>query len=286
MRLVLSVIVCFFAGSFLLAAIHFRSPRGLGYAGVYGLTFASLLCLGGALWLLSREWRFGDGLKRAAFLMGLFYVGLALGAWAAKFSGPGKPTVLHVVISTLSLQGALLLLLGGFLREHKTTWAEAFGLRHQRWFAIGSGFLLACAVTPAAWLLQILSSGVMTKLNLQPKFQEIVQTLHSEQGMAARLLFGAVTLLIAPVAEEVFFRGIAYPWLKSKGHFRLALWGTSLVFAGVHLNLPAFLPLTVLALSLALLYQRTGNLLAPIAAHALFNGANLARFYLEHPLHP
>ncbi|HOB32537.1 MAG TPA: CPBP family intramembrane metalloprotease, partial [Verrucomicrobiota bacterium] len=42
----------------------------------------------------------------------------------------------------------------------------------------------------------------------------------------------------------------------------------------IHANLKTFIPLTVLALVMTLLYERTGNLLAPIATHATFNAVN------------
>ena len=71
------------------------------------------------------------------------------------------------------------------------------------------------------------------------------------------------------------FRGILYPVIKQLGHPQLALWGTSLLFATVHMNLASFLPLMVLALVLTALYERTNNLLAPIAAHVLFNTLEL-----------
>jgi membrane protease YdiL (CAAX protease family) len=56
----------------------------------------------------------------------------------------------------------------------------------------------------------------------------------------------------------------------------LALWGTSLLFAAVHTNVVTFVPLVVLALVLTALYERTDNLLAPVAAHVLFNALNFA----------
>jgi membrane protease YdiL (CAAX protease family) len=82
-------------------------------------------------------------------------------------------------------------------------------------------------------------------------------------------------VLLAPLAEEVLFRGILYPAIKQAGHPRLALWGTALLFAAVHLNVATFVPLTVLALVLTALYEWTNNLLAPIAAHVLFNAFNV-----------
>jgi len=72
------------------------------------------------------------------------------------------------------------------------------------------------------------------------------------------------------------FRGILYPVIKQAGYPRLAWWGTALLFALVHLNLVTFVPLLVLALLLTELYERTGNLLAPITAHLLFNALNFA----------
>ena len=70
-----------------------------------------------------------------------------------------------------------------------------------------------------------------------------------------------------PLVEEVLFRGILYPSVKQLGYPRLALWGTSLFFGLIHSNLMTFVPLTVLSLLLVWLYERTGNLLAPILTH-------------------
>jgi CAAX protease family protein len=85
--------------------------------------------------------------------------------------------------------------------------------------------------------------------------------------------------VLAPVAEEMLFRGILYPAVKQAGFPRLALWGTALLFAAVHQNLVTFVPLTVLALALAWLYERTDNLWAPITAHAMFNAMNFVILY-------
>ena len=64
----------------------------------------------------------------------------------------------------------------------------------------------------------------------------------------------------------------------------MALWGTSILCAAVHFTLPIFLPLLLLALLLVWLYEQTDNLLAPLAAHMLFNAANLVIFFLQDKL--
>jgi membrane protease YdiL (CAAX protease family) len=71
-----------------------------------------------------------------------------------------------------------------------------------------------------------------------------------------------------------------YPFIKQLGWPKLAWIGVSLLFALIHVNAPTFLPLFVFALAQTWLYERTDNLLAPVAAHSLFNGANLVVLYL------
>jgi uncharacterized protein len=84
-----------------------------------------------------------------------------------------------------------------------------------------------------------------------------------------------MAVAVAPAAEEVLFRGLLYPVLKRRIGMRWAVAVSSLLFAVIHLNLMTFVPLLLLAGLLVWLYEYTGNLLAPVAAHAVFNLANL-----------
>ena len=51
---------------------------------------------------------------------------------------------------------------------------------------------------------------------------------------------------------------------------------SSAVFAIVHVNAASFVALCFLGCAFAELYRRTGTIIAPMTAHALFNAANLA----------
>src|SRR5262249_9857803 len=95
------------------------------------------------------------------------------------------------------------------------------------------------------------------------------------------LVLGVGTIAVAPFAEEILFRGILYPWIKAAGFPRIALWVTAIAFGAVHMNVMNFLPLFVLALVLTLLYEKTNNLMAPIAAHSLFNAVNFVMLLLQ-----
>ncbi|MDQ3688833.1 MAG: CPBP family intramembrane metalloprotease [Chloroflexota bacterium] len=83
-------------------------------------------------------------------------------------------------------------------------------------------------------------------------------------------------VILAPIAEEVFFRGVVFnAWLREGGR-RWAFIGSSALFAVIHASVVALVPIFVLGLALAWIYQRTGNLLAPIAMHAVVNGISVA----------
>jgi membrane protease YdiL (CAAX protease family) len=83
-------------------------------------------------------------------------------------------------------------------------------------------------------------------------------------------------VILAPIAEEVFFRGVVFnAWLREGGR-RWAYIGSAALFAAIHLSLLSFLPIFLLGLALAWVYQRRGNLLAPIAMHGTLNGISVA----------
>jgi membrane protease YdiL (CAAX protease family) len=52
------------------------------------------------------------------------------------------------------------------------------------------------------------------------------------------------------------------------------------LFALIHFNFAIFLPLQLLAVILVWVYERTDNLLAPIAAHATFNAVNFILIFV------
>jgi len=90
------------------------------------------------------------------------------------------------------------------------------------------------------------------------------------------VLVSLFAVIVAPVFEELFFRGFVYPVLKQRWGTWKALATVSAIFAVIHQHVPSMGPLFTLALGLGLAYELTGSLLAPIAVHALFNTMNVA----------
>lgn len=189
---------------------------------------------------------------------------------------------LQTLVMVLFFQGAALVWIARFLRESKTTWREAFGLKLLPWpAALAAGLGVGMAILPIAWILQALSQWLMEWARWKPVAQTAVEQLQNPQlTLAEKGFFGVFAIVMAPVAEETLFRGILYPALKQTGRPRLALWGTSVAFGVMHCNLATLVPLVFLAVVLTYMYEATGSLLAPIATHGVFNAANFVYLLL------
>ena len=196
-------------------------------------------------------------------------------------TAPGK--FFSLLVSTIGFHWMGLLLVAFFLRGHAIGWGEAFGLNSSNTVkAILLGTAGALVILPVAWTLVHWSAeAIMFFSDKAPARQLAVQAVEAAASPDQQVYAIFSTLLLAPAVEEILFRGILYPSVKQLGFPRTALWGTSLMFALVHSSLMIFIPLTVLSLLLAWLYERTGNLLAPVVTHSLFNAANY--IWLTHP---
>ena len=150
--------------------------------------------------------------------------------------------------------------------------AEMFGIRA---VAVGRAFFIAfCYAVPSFFLVTALSyicnellAGVWH--DLQP--QEPVKVFQQSGSVLLQLLLGVSAVIIAPLAEELLFRGYLYGVLKRFTDSYFAAVATALIFALVHQHIGTMVPLFSLGLVLVLAYELTGSLLVPIFIHAIFN---------------
>jgi membrane protease YdiL (CAAX protease family) len=206
--------------------------------------------------------------------VGLTIIGILQKAGFAAFqplTGTGA-----VLLDTLAFQGVTWVLIFIFLRMHRVDWRDAFGLRRGGlrcvWFPTVP---VAIALVLAAWSLQFAVLYALAKIGCQPQPEIAVSMLVNAKTWWLRTYLGVFTIAIAPVAEEFIFRGMLYPLVKQLGWPRLAWFGVSFLFALIHWDVVAFVPLFLLAVGFTWLYEKTDSLLAPITAHALFNAVNL-----------
>ncbi len=222
------------------------------------------------------------GAQLFCFCLGLMMVGLLQKAGLAAFRPPDGFGA--VLLGTLGFQGAAWPLILFFLWQHQSGWREAFGFRGpQLPRALLLALLVVILLLPVALGLQQISAVALTKLGWHPEDQLAVTLLAGTKSWWLRVYLGVFAVVLAPVAEEFIFRGMLYPFVKQLGWPRLAWFGVSFAFALIHDDAATFVPLFVLALALTWLYEKTDNLLAPIAAHSLFNATNLVLLHFEEP---
>ncbi|MBT8045473.1 MAG: CPBP family intramembrane metalloprotease [Verrucomicrobiae bacterium] len=109
----------------------------------------------------------------------------------------------------------------------------------------------------------------------QAELQQTVKTYQEASAVTVRIMIAVSVILIAPVAEEVVFRGYIYTATKRFSDRFFAAVFSSLLFGAVHFNIMALAPLIFLALVLAISYELSGSLWAPISIHALFNATTI-----------
>jgi membrane protease YdiL (CAAX protease family) len=150
------------------------------------------------------------------------------------------------------------------------------GLHRHSWLRV---VLLAVAAVLFMWLVSggLFYAGYlewMESLGVQAT-QDSVQLLREADDPLTLGLMVVAAVVVAPVCEEIVFRGYLYPLLKKYSGAVAATLCTSIFFAAAHGHLAAVIPLGIFGVVLVLLYEKTSSLWAPVAAHLLFNGATV-----------
>ena len=107
--------------------------------------------------------------------------------------------------------------------------------------------------------------------DIEIKPQDILERFKELENSFEISIFVIGSAVIAPIYEELLFRGIIFPKLIQKTNFTIALVLSSLLFAVLHFHLSALLPLFVLSIILSITYLYTSTIWASISLHALFN---------------
>jgi len=227
---------------------------------------------------------FGDVLLiiGLTLLNGLTYVVGEGGASAGEGKAAVITTAQVVGSSMIQVQFAVLLVL--YLRLVRGLSPVTFlGLRSRSFQAVlgwsVGGLLVTGLLMNAA--MQGWWHGVLGTSPPEDSDQVIVQAFQQSKDMGLRLSIIVAAGLVAPVVEELVYRGLIYGFARSLiGHWPAALL-SSAIFALVHVDAVASLPLFVLALGLATAYDRSRSLWVPVIMHMLFNAWNLAAMLMK-----
>lgn len=149
--------------------------------------------------------------------------------------------------------------------------------------ALGLGGFALCF-----WILVGLSLAnkyVLSLLGVGPDQNPIVDVLDSQMKGALRYWVAAgvafTAVVMAPIAEEVLFRGLLYNFLRRHLDRWTAACASALLFSFVHGVLADQWALFVLGLLLTWVYERTGRLLPGVILHATNNGVAISYLLIQ-----
>jgi membrane protease YdiL (CAAX protease family) len=153
----------------------------------------------------------------------------------------------------------------------KVEWKYALGL------GMGKGFFKEALLGVLGWIaaLPIIALGIgisviLSSLGDAPMNHPIEDILGDSRLALLAFFLAAV---YAPISEELMFRGLLLSGLRARWSFWIAALFTSVIFAAVHPQGWAAIPvLASIALCLSFLRAWRGNMVAPMVAHAVHNG--------------
>ncbi len=172
------------------------------------------------------------------------------------------------IISSALEYGGLIILICLISARRGAAWREfGFSLNNissNILFGLISGIVLLFAVT--------IVGDIIAQFWSEPvEDQYVVLLLKEADSVGAYLLIALVSCLLAPFAEELFFRGFIYPAFRAKIGIWPAMTLTAVLFGAMHLDLFRLLPLALGGFGLTWLYEKSGSIFTPMIAHAAWN---------------
>lgn len=149
--------------------------------------------------------------------------------------------------------------------------------RMSDWPALPIGFALV-------WVLSIASGLVFLLGDLDETPQAIVREVEQRADVGLRLAMVAGVAVLAPLSEEILFRGLLLRALMLRTSSGWAIFVSAAAFGAAHLLDPGAWPvvpgLIALGVILGVLALRSGSLAQPIAVHAVYNLTALSLSFL------
>jgi hypothetical protein len=218
----------------------------------------------------------GDAFEKAGEIA--VYAGERLRAAAAGDELPDPPviqadqTALALgLATTLALNVLLIGVVGVVTRQRMGALADRLGLR--AFDPIGlwrpAVAVLGCYAMIVAY------AAVVNALDIETLQPESTVPFEVVRERLTIVLTGVAVVAVAPLAEEVFYRGLIFGGLQRWGFWPAAL-VSGAVFSGVHLDPGSLIPFFIIGVVLAWLFWRRGHLWESVAFHVIFNAVSFS----------
>jgi hypothetical protein len=149
-----------------------------------------------------------------------------------------------------------------------------FVWRRVQWRHIGFGGFnaatmgMGCSLLVAGYVFIILHNVILMALGVDTQGAAILRFI---AGLESPLWFILVGVIVAPIVEEVFFRGFLFQGFRQRYGWVAAIGISSFIFAAAHLDPVAFIPTFILGAVLAYVYHRSNSVWPGVILHFLVN---------------
>ncbi len=189
---------------------------------------------------------------------------------ALERAAPTPETILggSLILAVIALVPLAMISLRGSLRVF-------FGLNV-------AGLKKAMIIGPVVVLVMFVMLGLLQAVGYEAFLESIFGKLDKQEPVKMvleandpALLFslGIAAVVMAPLIEEIVFRGYLYPAMRHFTGKHFAAIFSAIIFAAIHGNVMALLPLCILGWVMAVSFEKSRSLWVPIVIHAIFNGS-------------
>lgn len=157
-----------------------------------------------------------------------------------------------------------------------------FAWRRIPWKSLGFGkfdlgtMAIGCGLLISSYMIILVHNWILTALGIETQGDEILRLFEVLESPVWFIVVGAV---LAPLVEEIFFRGFLFQGFRAKYGWVNALLLSSGIFAAAHLDLASLVPTFVLGCLLAYLYHRSNSVWPGVILHVLVNSFGLLATY-------
>lgn len=246
----------------------------MGIGGFLGVLIAANVLIVGVMIARGEEFvpsDVGDAFEKAAEVARYADKRLQAAATGAELPAPPRlvadqGSIQLSLVATLVSQGALFGIVGIASKQTFRGLVEALGLNR---FDVGGMWVPALMVAVAyagtmAWVVAAEATGISW---LEPSSTVPHEITRDDLTVS---IAAVVTVLGAPLSEELFFRGLVFSGLLRWGFWPAAAI-SGVLFSAVHFDPGSIIPFFMIALMLSWVYYRRGSLWDAIVFHLLFN---------------
>lgn len=137
--------------------------------------------------------------------------------------------------------------------------------------------LIGVAVIPLAGLIALL---VRLALGLPAESPQLEFLAPGDVNLPAAVGMVLMGGILAPFAEEIFFRGLLYQWLRSRWGVGIGIAVSGLIFGIVHVEPSVAVAAAILGMILAWTVVKSGSIWPAVVIHAINNSVQIALLYL------